>query len=225
MLWMCGCGSEALMNPAGWSAALLDPFLVEAQTASGEGVLTADAGPDLIVASGAVTVLRGQATHTGAGVGNIEYCWSQISGPGAKGATVQRVVVGQKLVFTAPTGPAVLVFGFRAEDASGVVAEDTCEVEVLGPGSGPPGPPPATVVLSGNAGWLEGGGTPYLEEFGVDFLGEGVTSATDVLEVISGTGVLPGVYGITSVTSLEVYLDSYAGQSSTADVVYRVLRP
>ena len=225
VLALIGCDSQFIGRPSGTATDLLDPSAGAAETAVESQMLTADAGPDLTVASGATVVLRGKASHPGVDVARLQFHWTEVSALAAKDAPRQRVVLGQKLVFEAPAGPVMLDFCFHVNDHYGDTAEDCCQVRVLPPGSNPAEPPPTAVIVSGTTGWLDNASTPYLHDPGADFPAAGVSGSSDVLEVISGQGVIPGIYGIVAVYTSELYLDADAGQSETGDVSYRVLRP
>ena len=225
LLGSVGCDLQSLSGPFSASGDVLEALGGADSPAAQGQVLTADAGPDRTVASGATVVLYGKGTHTADCAAHLSYGWTQVATEAAKDRVRQRVILGQKLIFKAPLGPTTLTFCFGVQDAAGNAASDHCQVRVLSPGEKTSEPPPTTVITSGMTGWLDNAGNPYLQDLSADFLGAGVTSSTDVLEVISGLGVVPGIYGIIAVSTSELDLDADAGQSETADVSYRVLRP
>lgn len=69
----------------------------------------ADAGPAGLVAEGATVTLDGSRTHLLAGRAAISYSWIQIYGPPVTIADPKTA----KATFTAPTGPAAQLLGFR----------------------------------------------------------------------------------------------------------------
>ncbi|NLI80117.1 MAG: hypothetical protein GX443_00295 [Deltaproteobacteria bacterium] len=94
--------------------------------------LTVNAGPDLAVDQGQVTVLNGTATPT-SGASVSSYRWSQVSGP----AVALSNAAAAQCWFTAPDvdfQAASLVFLLTVTDTAGRQAGDTCTVTVNGDG-------------------------------------------------------------------------------------------
>ena len=104
-----GCDLQPLGGPFSTSGGTTDAVTGEMVQPGGQSqLLTADAGPDLTVASGAVVVLRGKGAHSADDVGRLSFAWTAVGSENSKHIPRQRVVVGQKLIFRAPTGPTTL---------------------------------------------------------------------------------------------------------------------
>ena len=86
------------------------------------------AGSDQLVATGAVTVLDGGASHDPDGHTPLNFGWVQTGGP----AVVLSTPVNVTTTFSAPTGPAILTFTLRVTDSYGLVTvlPDTVNVVV-----------------------------------------------------------------------------------------------
>ncbi len=117
----------------------------------------ADAGPDQAVDSGAAVTLDGTGSSDPDNGDSISYSWSQTSGDTV---TLSNSTVSSP-TFTAPTGPAVLVFELSVTDTGSLSSTDTVNVTV----AAPPNSPPITdagsdqAVASGAAVTLDGTGS------------------------------------------------------------------
>ena len=225
---LTGCGAILLPDAPVEDTSLTGPAAQEEPTGNQPPVV--DVGPDLTVASETIVAVHAQASDPDDDAAMLAWNWTMEPSINAKLSPRQLVKLGHNLLFRAPVGPATLRFTFQVMDAHGASAEDDCVVTVLPPGQqAPPPPDPGpTIIVSGSAGRtqeLTGSGPFYLEDPSADFLMDGVSPATDVLEIISGTNSVPGIYTITGVTTMDLTLSSSAGDSAVYDVVYRVLRP
>ena len=117
----------------------------------------ADAGPDQAVASGAAVTLDGTGSSDPDSGDSILYSWSQTSGDTV---TLSNSTISSP-TFTAPTGPAILIFELSVTDTGSLSSIDTINVTVAAPANRMPvadaGPDQA--VASGAAVTLDGTGS------------------------------------------------------------------
>ncbi len=118
---------------------------------------TADAGDDQAVASGAAVTLDGTGSSDPDSGDSILYSWSQTSGDTV---TLSNSTISSP-TFTAPTGPAILIFELSVTDTGSLSSIDTINVTVAAPANRMPvadaGPDQA--VYSGAAVTLDGTGS------------------------------------------------------------------
>ena len=102
---------------------------------------TAVAGDDVEVANGTLVTLTGSGSDPD-GHNPLSFMWRQVSG-----TPVLANTSGPVVTFTAPAGPAVLVFELTVTDAYGLATTDLVEVRVVRDDRPPPEAPPFKLML------------------------------------------------------------------------------
>ena len=119
----------------------------------------ANAGPPQTVASGAspVTLDGSGSSDPDSGPGSLTYAWSRTSGP----TVTLSSTTAQQPTFTAPTGPASLVFSLTVNDGAANSTPSTVTITVSAPANVAPtadaGPPQTVNEATGVT--LDGSGS------------------------------------------------------------------
>ncbi|HMJ79117.1 MAG TPA: PKD domain-containing protein [Iamia sp.] len=185
------------------------------------GPPVADAGPDQDVAGGDVVTLDAGGTTDPDGDGLL-YTWEQTSGP-----TVDLAIAGPSSLpgnsFTAPAGPATLVFTVTAEDDIAQTDTDTVTISVNGAPMADAGPD--QTVDQGDTVTLDGTGSSDPDSDELDHLWAQLSGPTVTLS--DDTAVQPTFTAPTGPESLTFVLTvtDPGGESDTNTVAISVNAP
>ena len=173
----------------------------------------ANAGPDRAVASGATVELDGSGSNDPDGDA-LSYLWSQTSGQTAALSNA----TAPSPTFTAPAGPAALVFRLNVTDTGSLSSTDTVTVNVAAPANRPP------TVDAGDGQSVQEGNTATLTGTASDPDGDPLTyrwthdsALTITLEnatALSTTFTAPGVDSDTAITFTLTAEDGRGASSS-----------
>ena len=173
----------------------------------------ANAGPDRAVASGAAVELDGFGSNDPDG-DTLSYLWSQTSGQ----SVALSNATAPSPTFTAPAGPAALVFRLNVTDTGSLSSSDTVTVNVAAPANRPP------TVDAGDGQSVQEGNTATLTGTASDPDGDPLTyrwthdsALTITLEnatALSTTFTAPGVDSDTAITFTLTAEDGRGASSS-----------
>ena len=145
-----------------------EPVIVPEEPTTEDMVLVADAGSDLVVASGAMFRLDGTGSSGPPGV-VLDGMWTQLAGPATGGGE------GLQLDLVAPPGPARLVFRLVVSDGN-ATDDDEVVVEVAAPVASFPASQPLVFTATEEAPrtWVFEAETVVLWQFGDGSSAEGM---------------------------------------------------
>jgi hypothetical protein len=170
------CSPGTVVGPEPGVITLIDPAPPFDVTGISGGLLTANAGADQTVASGALVTLDGSGSTGEAPT----YSWSQLSGP-----TVTLSDPGAVMpTFTAPTGPATLSFQLEVCDPAPLCNTDTVVITVN----------PETYISIYDASVLEGDSGTTPAEFTVALSPAQDAPVTVDFATADGTATAPADY-------------------------------